>query len=148
MLAKMGNASDPEVQKMLKDYAKAAAKYDAGKEESQRMARAYEANRDAAGALGTKLGPTLPLFSVSIAMASVCLLTKKKPLWLVAIVAAAIATVMMVSARLDEAPLKGPQAVPAPLAPKTSQPHTNQISASRCLPQFDLLSVRSRQSEA
>jgi nitrate reductase NapE component len=118
MLARMGNAGDPAVRQMIKDYAKEVAKYDHGKNESQGIARAYEVDRDAAEALGKKLGPSIPLFSVSIAMASMCLLTKKKPLWLVAILTAAIATVVMVSARLAEAPPKGPQAVQSSLAPK------------------------------
>jgi hypothetical protein len=130
MLAKMGQANEPEVQKMLKDYAQAVAKYDAGKDESQRIARAYEEDRDAAEALGKKLGPTIPLFSIAIAMASMCLLTKKKPLWLVAIVAAAIATGMMVSARLAEAPPKGPQAVQASLAPKASQAQEKRVEGN------------------
>jgi hypothetical protein len=129
-LAKISNANDPEVQKMLKDYAKAVAKYDAGKDESQRIARAYEEDRDAAEASGKQLGPSLPLFSVSIAMASMCLLTKRKPLWIVAILTAAIATVMMVSARLAETPPKGPQAAQSALAPNASQPQAKQFEAN------------------
>jgi hypothetical protein len=109
LAARMGNASDPEVQLILKSYAKDVAKYDEGKVESQNIARAYEEDRDDAEALGRKLGPSIPLFAVSIAMASMCLLTKKKPLWLLAILAAAIATVMTVSARLAETPPKGPR---------------------------------------
>jgi hypothetical protein len=106
---------------MLKDYAKAVAKYDAGKDQSQNIARAYEADRDTAEALGKKLSPAVPLFSVSIAMASMCLLTKRKPLWLVALFAAAVATVMMISARMAEIPLQGPQAEKASVAPKAPQ---------------------------
>jgi hypothetical protein len=117
MLAKLDNTNNPEVQKMQQEYSKAVAKYDAGKDESTRIARAYEEDRNTAEALGKKLGPAIPLFSVSIAMASMCLLTKRKPLWLVAILAAAIASVMMISARLAEAPLKGPKAEQASLAP-------------------------------
>jgi hypothetical protein len=109
MLTKVGNASDPDVQRMLKSYAKDVAKYDEGKVESQTLARAYEEDRDTAAALGGKLGPAMPIFAISIAMASMCLLTKKKPLWLLAICAAAIATVMAVSARLAETALRGPQ---------------------------------------
>jgi len=130
MLAKAANAGDPAVQKMLKDYAKEVAKYNAGKEESQRIARAYEEDRDAAEALGKKLAPSLPLFSVSIAIASMCLLTKKKPLWLVAIVMAAIATGMMLSARLAEAPPKGPQAVQASLAQKAPPTEEKRAGAN------------------
>ena len=122
VLAKAGNSSDPEIQKMLKEYGKEVARYDQGKEESQKIAKAYEEDRDAAAALGKKLGPSLPLFSVSIAMASMCLLTKKKPLWLVAILAAAFATVIMVSTRLAEAPPKGPEAVKAYLPARPSSP--------------------------
>jgi hypothetical protein len=117
-LSKMGSASDPNVQKMIQAYAKEVAKYDDGKDASQKIARAYEDDRDAAQALGGKLGPSLPLFSVAIAMASMCLLTKKKPLWLLAMLMAGIATAMMISARLSEALLKGPQMEKAVLAPK------------------------------
>lgn len=130
MLARMGNAGDPEVQKMLNGYGKEVARYDDGKDESQRIARAFEEDRDAAEALGAKLGPSLPLFSVSIAVASMCLLTKKKPLWLLAILMAAIATAMMMSARLAEAPLKGPRAVQASLAPKTAPPQEKRAGAN------------------
>jgi hypothetical protein len=128
-LAKMGNASDPEVQKMLKAYAKDVAKYDDGKEESQKIARAYEEDRDAAQALGAKLGPSLPLFSVSIAMASMCLLTKKKPLWLIAMLTAAIATGMMISARLAETPPKGPRLEQASLAAKAPPAQEKPVPA-------------------
>jgi len=121
VLAKMGSANDA-VQKTLADYAKQVAKYDAGKQDSQGIARAYEEDRDAAEALGKKLGPSLPLFSVSIALASMCLLTKKKSLWLVAILMACIATVMMVSARMAETPAKAPQAEQAALAQKAPPP--------------------------
>ena len=122
LLAGMGNANEA-AKKMLADYAKQVAKYDAGKQESQAIARAYEEDRDAAEALGKKLGPVdFPLFSVSIALASMCLLTKKKPLWLVAILMACIATVMMVSARMAEAPAKAPQVEQASLAQKAPPP--------------------------
>jgi hypothetical protein len=120
VLARMGNANDPAVQQMIKGYAKEVGRYDHGKDESQRIARAYEDDRDAAEALGKKLGPSIPLFSVSIAMASMCLLTKKKPLWLVAILTAAIATLMMISARSAESPPKGPEAAQSSLAPKAA----------------------------
>jgi hypothetical protein len=59
-----------------------------------------------------------------------CLLTKKKPLWLVAIVMAAIATGMMLSARLAEAPPKGPQAVQASLAQKAPPPEEKRAGAN------------------
>jgi hypothetical protein len=118
LLTKAANAGDPEVQKLIKSYAKEVAKYDSGKDESQKIARAYEADRDAAEALGKKLGPSVPLFSVSIAMASMCLLTKRKPLWLVAILAALIGSAMMITTRMAEAPLKGLQAAQAFLSPK------------------------------
>ncbi len=130
VLARTGNASDPEVKKMLRDYAKAVAKYDAGKDESQNIARAFEEDRDAAEALGKQLSPSLPLFSVSIAMASMCLLTKKKPLWIVALVMATIATVVMVSARLAERPSRGPVAVQASLAPKASESPEKQFGGN------------------
>jgi hypothetical protein len=57
VLAKMGGANNAEVQKMIKGYAKDVAKYDNGKDESQKIAKAYEEDRDASEALGKKLGP-------------------------------------------------------------------------------------------
>jgi hypothetical protein len=120
-MVKMGDSNNPELQKMLKEYAKSVGKYDAGKDESQNIARAYEADRDSAEALGKKLSPAVPLFSVAIAMASMCLLTKRKLLWLVAMFTAAVATTMMLAARLAEAPLKGPPTEKASLAPKASK---------------------------
>ena len=122
VLAKSGNSSDPEVQKLIQVYAKDVSHYNSGKDESQKIAKAFEDDRDSAEALGKKLGPAIPLFSVSIAMASMCLLTKRKPLWLVAILAAAIATVVMVSARLAEVPPKGPDAARAALPVKQAPP--------------------------
>jgi hypothetical protein len=59
-------------------------------------------------------------------MASMCLLTKKKTLWLVAMLIALIATLMMVSARMAEAPLKGSQAAQSLLTPKAASPPGNQ----------------------
>jgi hypothetical protein len=129
MLARMANSSDPEIQKMLNSYGKEVAKYNDGKDESQKIAKAYEEDRDAAEALGAKLGPSLPLFSVSIAMASMCLLTKKKPLWLIAIFLAAVATVMMLSARLAEKPPKGPQLEQAFLGAKAPPPQEKPTPA-------------------
>lgn len=121
VLAKMGS-NDLEMEKMFKAYSKDVARYNSGKDESQKIAKAFEDDRDASEALGKKLGPAIPLFSVSIALASMCLLTKKKSLWLVAIFMAVIATVMMVEARLTEAPLKGPQAALAAQAAKPNPP--------------------------
>ena len=129
LLARMANSSDPEIQKMLKSYGKDVAKYSDGKEESQKIAQAYEEDRDAAEALGAKLGPSLPLFSVSIAMASMCLLTKKKPLWLIAIFLAAIASVMMLSARLAEKPPTGPRLEQALLGAKAPPPQEKPAPA-------------------
>jgi hypothetical protein len=109
LLTKAGNAGDPQVQAMIKDYSKEVARYNGLKVESENLAKAYEDDRDVGALLGKKLGPSLPLFSVSIAMASMCLLTKKKSLWLVAMLIAGIATVMMMQARLAETPAKGPE---------------------------------------
>jgi hypothetical protein len=121
-LAKLPGANDPEIQKMIKGYAKEVAKYDDGKAESKKIAEAFEKDRDDASTLGKKLGPSLPLFSVSIAMASMCLLTKKKPLWIISIIVAAAATVLMISTRLDEAPPTGPPLLKAAQAPKPTPP--------------------------
>jgi len=43
------------------------------------------------------MGLAISFFSVSIAMASICLVTKKKPLWFLAIAFAAVAVAEMVT---------------------------------------------------
>jgi hypothetical protein len=73
-----------------------------GKAESENLARALEKTRDECGVLGGRMGCALQLVYVAIALAAMCLLTKKKPLWLLALLLAVVAAGFMVSVRMSE----------------------------------------------
>jgi hypothetical protein len=54
--------------------------------------------RDDASRRGGKMGMAVSYFSVAIATASICMVTKKKPLWFVAMILSVVAAVQMVLA--------------------------------------------------
>ena len=62
VLAKAGNSSDPEIQKMLKEYGKEVARYDQGKEESQKIAKAYEEAPRRRRGFGKEIGAVASAF--------------------------------------------------------------------------------------
>jgi hypothetical protein len=97
-LAKSANAADPEVAKKQKKFEDTVARYEREKTEIKAKAEALERNRDEAGKRGGRMGLASSLFAVSIAMASICIVTKKKPLWLLAIGLACIGLFEMVTA--------------------------------------------------
>ena len=122
-LARTGNTNAPEAQKMLQSWESDIAKYNRGKSESQDKALALEAARDEARNLGRKMGWAVSLFSVSISMAAMCLLTKKKPLWLLGMLLAAVATGLMASVKLSETPPKPPAQASASTSSSPAPPH-------------------------
>jgi len=88
-------AADPAVQKEFDDK---VAEYDKKKEEWSRAAHGFEASRDALGRKSGFMGTSISFYSIAIAMASTCLVTKKKPLWFLAIVLAALGLAEMIFA--------------------------------------------------
>ena len=79
------------------------AKYDDSKKDSRTKAEDLEKQRDEARATATDsskhggaMGFAVAIFQISIAMGSICLVTKKKWLWYVSLLLAAIATWQMV----------------------------------------------------
>ena len=89
----------------LKKYEEASAKYKKEQDEITAKAKVFEDKRDLsrlaaskASEQGGKMGLSISFFSVSIAMASICLVTKKKPLWIIAIVLALVAVWEMLEA--------------------------------------------------
>jgi hypothetical protein len=60
-----------------------AVRYRAEEKEVEAKAKALEAARDAAGRHGPPLGFALASLQISIALAAVCLITKRKELWAV-----------------------------------------------------------------
>ena len=97
-LAKSANAADPEVAKEQKKFEDTVVRYEREKTEIKTKAEALERNRDEAGKRGGRMGLASSLFAVSIAMASICIVTKKKPLWLLAIGLACIGLFEMITA--------------------------------------------------
>jgi len=84
------------------------AKYEKEKEEVDHSARAFENERkeasnaaDAASARGGGMGLAISLFSVSIATASICMVTKKKPLWFVSMALAAVAIAEVIKIQIS-----------------------------------------------
>ena len=61
--------------------AEEAARYQKEEADVQAHARALEAERDAAAKHGKPLGFAIASLQIAIALASVCLITKRKPLW-------------------------------------------------------------------
>jgi hypothetical protein len=90
------NATDPEVQQQQKEYEAKIADYEKRKADSKAKAEKLEAKRDYAGKVGAKLGLGLSCFSISIAMASICMMSKKKPLWFIAMALAAFGVAQMI----------------------------------------------------
>jgi hypothetical protein len=88
------------------DKAKAKiARYDKEKADVSTQAKAYEEKRDTARAAATRasrqggeMGLAVSIFQISIAIGSICLVMKRKPLWYLALILAALATVQMLYA--------------------------------------------------
>jgi hypothetical protein len=79
------------------------AKYEAEKKDIKQNAEHLEKERDAARAVATSasqhggsMGLSIAIFQISIALASICMVTKKRPLWYVSLALAALATVKMI----------------------------------------------------
>ncbi len=93
------SASEPDALKQQKEYDAKIADYEARKANIYKVAKRFEEIRNVASQVGGKLAPALSCFSISIALASICLMTKKKPLWFVAIALAAVGVVLMLWAK-------------------------------------------------
>jgi hypothetical protein len=98
------NGNDPEALKQQKAFDAKIAGYDENKAQAKAKADLSELQRDYARKVGRLLGLATSLFAVSIATASCCLLTKKKPLWIFAIALAGVGVVYMVAARMIPMP--------------------------------------------
>lgn len=104
-LARSATAADAETAKLIEDYKTKVATYRREQEEIKAKANGFEARRDAARAAATvasgkggRMGLAISFFSVAVALASICLVTKKKPLWFAALILAGIAIAEMVLA--------------------------------------------------
>ncbi len=96
--------TDAETAQAQKDFDAKIADYDARKVKIKDDAERLEKRRDIASQIGGKLGLSISCFSVAIATASLCLLTKKKPLWFCSMLFAAIGVAEMIMARMMKTP--------------------------------------------
>jgi hypothetical protein len=85
------------------DIEKSLAKYRGQKESLMKEAKELEESREKfradaanAGAHGSRMGDVVALFQISIALGSICLVTKKKPLWFISVALGAVAALDMV----------------------------------------------------
>jgi hypothetical protein len=106
-LAHSPGAADAETVKLIRKYEEQAASYKAEQKDIETKAREFEAQRDEArthatlaSGKGSKMGLAISFFSVAVAIASICMVTKKKPLWFVALILAGVAAYEMITAWL------------------------------------------------
>ena len=97
-LASSANADDSKAVADIQKFKDAVARYDKEKAEIKAKAEALETKREAASRHGGRMGMAISFFSVAIAIASICLVTKKKPLWFVALILASVAIYEMAMA--------------------------------------------------
>ena len=93
-----GNTNDAELAGTIKKLSDDLARYDKDKAEIKAKAEGLEKIRDDASKRSGALGLAISYFTVAIASASICMVTKKKPLWFVAIAMSVVAIVQMVLA--------------------------------------------------
>ena len=99
------DAGDGRKAKNLASITGKIAKYEQDEKDIQAEAKELERQRDVSRAaatqaskLGGRMGLATSIFQISIAMGSICLVMKKKSLWYLSLLLAALATIEMVSA--------------------------------------------------
>jgi len=97
-LSRSANTNDAVVAKTIKKLSDDLGRYEKEKAEIKGKAEALEKERDEASRHGGKMAGAVSYFTVAIATASICLVTKKKPLWFVAMVLSLVAIAQMVRA--------------------------------------------------
>ena len=99
-LQRLATPGDATAAAELKKLEADVARYEREKAELKTKAEALENRRDVASRRGGKLGRAVWLFSVAIATGSICLVTKRKPLWFVGMILAGFGLVAMALAWL------------------------------------------------
>jgi nitrate reductase NapE component len=98
------NATDAETIEAQKAFDAKISDYEARKLKIKEDAGRLESRRDIASQIGGKLGLAISCLSVGIATASLCMLTKKKPLWFCSMAFAAVGVVEMIAAKMIKIP--------------------------------------------
>ena len=97
-LSRNANTNDAALARTIKKLEADLARYDQEKAEIKAKAGGLEKIRDDAGKRSGKMGMAISCFTVAIATASICTVTKKKPLWFVAMILSAFGVAQMVLA--------------------------------------------------
>jgi uncharacterized membrane protein YoaK (UPF0700 family) len=93
-----GNTNDPALAKTMQKLSGDLARYEKEKADIKAKAEALEKDRDDASRRSGTMGVAISYFTVGIATASICTVTKKKPLWFVAMILSIVAVLQMVLA--------------------------------------------------
>ena len=96
----MDRTNNPTMAAVAKKLTVALSKYETDKTNAMLAAQALETKRDETAHRGGIMATSISLFSVSIALASICTVTKKKPLWFASMIMGALAVVWMVRAMI------------------------------------------------
>lgn len=88
--SRIANTNDAEAIATLAKLKTDLGRYDQEKADIKAKAEALEKTRDTAGKRSGKMGTAISYFTVAIATASICTVTKKKPLWFVSMILAAV----------------------------------------------------------
>jgi hypothetical protein len=97
-------SDDPEAIQAQKEFDAKIADYDSRKLKIKEDAERLERRRDVASRIGGRLGMAISCLSIGIATASLCLLTKKKPLWFCSMIFAAVGIAEMIAAKMVTIP--------------------------------------------
>jgi len=104
-LQKSPDRATPADAALIQSYTEQIATYKQEQKDIEAKAKELEARREAARNIATvasgkggRMGLAISFFSVAVALASICLVTKKKPLWFAAMILSAIAITEMVLA--------------------------------------------------
>ena len=104
-LVRSTGATDAETAKLIKNYEEQIGTYKKEQKDIEAKAKEFEQNRDKARKVadlsskkGGKMGLAITFFSVAVALGSICMVTKKKPLWFISLIFAGVAIVEMVLA--------------------------------------------------
>ncbi len=104
-LARSAGAGEAATAKLIKNYEDKISTYNQEQKDIEAKAKAFEAKRDNARQVadlaskkGGKMGLAITFFSVAVALGSICMVTKKKPLWFVSLGFASVAIYHMVQA--------------------------------------------------
>jgi uncharacterized membrane protein YoaK (UPF0700 family) len=95
-LTRSDSTNNPALTQTIGTLRRNLARYDQEKGDIKAKAESLEAIRDDASRRSGKMALAISYFTVAIATASICMVTKKKPLWFVAMILSVIAVVQMI----------------------------------------------------